>query len=149
MSNPGSWGKSWLNSWLNSWGRQEETGRSGWFRLWLAKAQEQANNARETPSKFKRAMPEVAQGAVEVPKILARSAKKTRKVEKVIAVPEEFHLPPFVLHAVPKTVQLLEQPLPDYSVSEFTKALDFQHHQEARRKKRQREEETLILLLAA
>ena len=147
MSNPGSWGKSWLSSWMSSWGRQEDNGRSGWFRLWLIEAQRKANAERE--SLLVEKTPEVSQGAVEVPKVLARTAKKKGKTAKVITVQEKWNIPPFVSSPVQIPQRLLDQPLPDFSVMEFNKAIDFQKHQQFRKQKQRREEEALILLLAA
>ena len=149
MSGTSAWGKSWLNSWLNSWGKTEEPHHSGWFRLWLTKAQEKANAERNASLEVR---PVVAQGQVVVPKMVKAAAKKTRQVvigdkTTVKISPVETQTPVFVLDS--KIPQLLDQPLPDYSVSEFTKALDFQKHQQHKKQRRQREDDALILLLAA
>lgn len=148
MSNPGSWGRSWLNSWMSSWGRKEETGRSGWFRLWLAKLQQESLDAQDKTLETKKQTVEEKQGSMVVPKIIrASSAKKKRVKRSDSQFPQ--HLASSAVVLSPRIPQLLDQPLPDYSVSVFQKAIDFQKHQQFQKQKRQREEETLILLLAA
>lgn len=106
------------------------TGHSGWFRLWLTDLQRKANESREIEHSDEAT--EVAQGSVVVPAIVARAAKKTRKIARPLNPPVwELAAP-----AVEAEHMTLPPPIP---ITIYQKLK--QHETE--------DEEVLLLLLAA